>query len=185
MAEVYTDAMVLKTPAYLDRFRGEWRPDGAGHATYPNKSAIYKWLRKLQRVGDLFDPDSWYWAAFQHAAGNGFWREWLRWQRLAAWQRQEIDEDIQEWSPPIPNHSADWPMGTGGLPLEPGISRSHYVRHRATGEIRRFYWSAEEGNWRPLNTGIWARHPKMLCLRQVHYSYVYVEPSDGDSQRRD
>src|SRR4051812_42968189 len=99
------------------------------------------------QISDLLEPDIINWAARQYKKGHGFWRSWWRWQRLRAWSRKEIADDVNSFSGPQPNNSKDWPLETGGLPLEPGISRSHLLRCRPTGEVKKLYWCAEDGSW--------------------------------------
>ena len=124
------------------------------------------------RAKDLLRTDVFLWAA--RKPEGGFWRRWMRWQRERAWYLKTAAAGINTTSPPAPNNSDDWPMETGGLPLEPGLSRSHWVRHRATNESRRFYWCAEDGSW---YANGWAKAAKQLTVRQVHYSYTYVGPA--------
>lgn len=125
------------------------------------------------RVKDLLRTDVFLWAARKPV--GGFWHHWMDWQRERAWSRKQQADGIGAWSPPVPNDSDDWPLETGGLPLEPGISRSHNVRHRATGEVRRFYWCAEDGGWYPKTDA--SSGEKQLTVRLVHYHYTYVRPA--------
>jgi hypothetical protein len=129
------------------------------------------------QINDLLEPDIFAWATREYAKGRGFWRSWLRWQKLRAWHRKEKAADINSFSGPVPNESDDWPLLTGGLPLEPDISRSHWLRCRPTGEVKKLYWCSEDGSWYGASASDWKNTGSdQLNVRQVHYGYIYIEP---------
>jgi hypothetical protein len=142
------------------------------------------------RLNDLLDPDSWYYASFYHAAGFGFWRNWWRWQQYKHWDLRKIADGVDDRSFPIPDHTDEWPMETGGLPLDPGLSRSHWLRHRLMGDKKKCYWCAEDGSWYAaggdgtnirtpsrLKDSSWTTRTRQMTVREAHYSFIYEEPA--------